>query len=117
MEKAHRNSVVEERRRSSNLFLGQEDRNRRRSSVHCPTCVCDAKCGPGRNEGKEINRKDAAKVPPSVLAKELGPPKPDTGKTKHEGHGHHGLSLGALGHRGHHALHGDYNHKKVGQAT
>ncbi|MBE3045226.1 hypothetical protein IMZ48_22275 [Candidatus Bathyarchaeota archaeon] len=85
MERGHRSSVVEERRRASNI------------------------------EGKDLNRKDAAQVPPSVLRKEIGSPTPDKGDTKHEHHGHHGLSLGALGHRGHHALHGD--HKGVEQTT
>ena len=49
---------------------------------------------------KDRNPRDAAQVPPSVLAKEIGGPKPDT----QEERSHHGLSLGALGHHGHQAV-------------
>lgn len=48
------------------------------------------------------DHRDAAQVPPSVLKKQVGEPKPDT----QEEHDHRGLSLGALGHHGHHAVHG-----------
>lgn len=54
-------------------------------------------------EGK--NRKDAAQVPPSVLRREVGSPRPDL-ETGHRHHSHRGLSLGSLGHHGHHALGG-----------
>lgn len=50
---------------------------------------------------KNRNPRDAAQVPPSVLAKEVGAPQPDT----QEERSHHGLSLGALGHHGHRAVH------------
>lgn len=62
-------------------------------------------------EGKD--HKDAAQVPPSVLRKEVGSPRPDTGKHRH--HSHRGLSLGSLGHHGHHALH--FRHKGKEQAA
>lgn len=54
---------------------------------------------------KSRDPRDASQVPPSVLQKEVGAPQPEDAQ---EQRSHHGLSLGALGHHGHRALHGKH---------